>query len=242
MRRGTGIEQTGAPRVFAREGVAKGLFAVLRPRDAGAASLGDGALELRGPLGSREISVADIGAVDLESRWGWGRVRVRAGHGAPMVMSGLSKRKAADVAAAVREAREREWQRALATHRSAIESMDKRLAAFTRPTSYVRQRAFAALVEDIRTAAAGLPRQRPRWLPRTPESQSIKRIRAFLAEPEAFRGRANEGFLADELERSRVFLDSVETRPLKRRNNAARCAWTTTATWSSPPPVAARRP
>ena len=222
MSKGQGSEQAGGRRMFGRAGIANVLFAIARPRDAGVALLADGALELTGPLGSRTMSVADIDALEVESGWRWGRVRVETGTGA-RVVSGLSRRKAADLAAAVRDARLAAWRRTLGAHRARIESIDARLAALSPPASYVRRRAFAALVEEVRTAAAGLPRRWPDWAPRGPEYEALEQIRAFLAQPEGFRERGNDAFLTEELERSRDFLDRVEARPLTEEQRRAVC-------------------
>ena len=224
MPKGHRTKDNDGRRVFGRAGIASVLFTIVRPRDAGVAALEDGALELSGPLGSRAIPVADIDAVEQESRWGWGwsgvRVRTRAGARA---VSGLSRRDAAALTGAVREARLAGWQRTLGPHRKTISSIDARLASLSRPTSYVRRRAFDALLDDVRTAATGLPRRWPKWAPRKPEFKALERIRAFLAEPEAFRERANAAFLPDELDRSRSFLDRVEARPLTDEQRQAVC-------------------
>ena len=215
-------EETDGCRVFARAGVATVLFAVARPTDAGVAWLEGGALKLTGPLRSRAIPVAEIEAVEQESRWGWSGIRVRTNAGASVV-SGLSCRDAAALAGAVRDARLAEWRRTVGPHRRTIESIDAWLASLSQPTSYVRRRAFAALLDDVGTAATGLPRRWPEWVPREPEVESLKRIRAFLGQPEAFRERANAALLEDELDRARSFLDRVESRPLTDEQRRAVC-------------------
>ena len=63
-----------------------------------------------------------------------------------------------------------------------------------------------------------------RWPERLADSRELKaleRIRAFLAEPEGVRRKANESFVDNELDRSRAFLDHVEARPLSDEQRRA---------------------
>ena len=60
-----------------RKGVAWLLFAVARPTDAKASPLDGDALRLTLPMGSRDIGVGEIDAVELQTGWRWGRVKPR---------------------------------------------------------------------------------------------------------------------------------------------------------------------
>ncbi len=202
-----------SPRSFKRTGLASLLFAIARPRDASATALEGPALTLTMPFGPREIPIRDIVSVVLEGHWGWGGVRIRTVRGDTMV-SGLRHRDAVELAAGLEDARIAWWQESLATHAPTLRATDARLAELTTPQSYVRHRAFSSLVEDVQRATSSLPKWWPEALAEEPFVKSIRRIRAFLADPEAVRARANRTFLEGELDRARRFLDRVEARPL----------------------------
>ena len=201
------------PRSFKRTGLASLLFAVARPRDASAAALEGPALTLTMLFGPREIPMRDIISVALERHWGRGGVRIRTVRG-DTVVSGLRRRDAVELSAGLEDAQMAWWQESLATHAPTLRVTDARLAELATPQSYVRHRAFSSLVEDVQRATSSLPKQWPEALAAEPLIKSITRIRAFLADPEAVRARANQTFLEGELDRARRFLDRVEARPL----------------------------
>ena len=207
---------------YSRTGLWKALFAVARPADAGACALTGDTLALAGPLGARRISVADIDAVDVRRLWGRSGVRIGTAERTAEV-SGLARREAAGLADALRRARLGSWLRALSTHAPAVRSADARLRALSRPDSYVRLRAFVALLEDVRAAESALPGRWPDWAPRTPELDALERARALLADPAGARARMNEAYLAHELGHRRAFLDQVEARPLTGEQRRAVC-------------------
>lgn len=64
-----------------RKGVASLLFAIARPTDAKASALERDALRLTLPIGSRDIAVGEIDAVELQTGWRWGSVRIGAPSG-----------------------------------------------------------------------------------------------------------------------------------------------------------------
>ena len=202
-----------SPRTFKRTGLASLLFAVVRPRDPRATTLEGTSLRLTMPLGLREIPVRDIVSVVMEGQWGWGGARIRTAHG-ETVVSGLRHRDAVELAAGLEDARIAWWQESLATHAPTLRASDARLADLATPQSYVRHRAFSSLVEDMQRATSPLPKWWPEALTEEPLVKSIRRIRVFLADPEAVRARANRTFLEGELDRARRFLDRVEARPL----------------------------
>ncbi len=202
-----------SPRSFKRTGLASLVFAVARPRDASATALEGPALTLTMPFGPRKIPMRDIVSVVLEGHWGWGGVRVRTVRG-ETVVSGLRRRDAVELAAVLEDARIAWWQESLATHAPTLRAIDARLAELATPQSYVRHRAFLSLVEDVQLATSSFPKWWPEALAAEPLVKSIRRIRAFLADPEAVRAGANRTFLEGELDRARRFLDRVEERPL----------------------------
>lgn len=207
--------------VVGRTGIASLLFAVTRPGDVSVLELDANRLRLRGRRGTRAIPVGTIESVDLEARWGWSGVRIATRSGA-WTVSGLARRDAAAFAA-VRDHRSRSWQRALGKHAPALRAIQTRLDGLSSPKAYVRHRAFAALRRDVEAAASAFPTRWPEWLADGPELRMLKRVQAFLDDPEGFRRRANERFLKNELARSREFLGDVEARPLTDEQRVAVC-------------------
>ena len=210
-------------RAFKRVGLASLLFALARPRDARAAALRAAALRLTMRFGPREIPLQHIHAVlPPEPQWAWYGVRIRTA-GDDTVVSGLRRREAFKLVAAVEEARIAWWRDFLAEHADALRIIDARLADLETPRCYVRRGVFSSLVEEVQRTAPALPQSWPERLDAEYVVQSAKRIRSFLSDPEAARERANQTFLVGELERSRGYLDRVETRPLTEEQRRAVC-------------------
>ena len=223
MPRGHGREARADDRLdVSRGGLATVLFAIARGTEAGKAAFDGKALRLTRPLGSSTIPVGEIDGVAVDRVWGRSSVRVRTGSRESLV-SGLSRGDARVLAAALRDAVGRQFRQTLAAHSGTLASIDARLGMLSRPPDYLGRRAFGALLRDVQDAAAGLPRRWPDWIPPRPETETLARIRALLDEPEATRRRANEAFLADELQRSELFLDRVEARPLTDEQRLAVC-------------------
>ena len=105
----------------------------------------------------------------------------------------------------------------------AVSRTDALLDGLKRPARYVRSRAFAALSRKAKRAPGALPRWWPGQSDPQPTVQALKRIAAFLADPDAVRERANSSFLEAELKRGKTFLDKVETRPLSAEQRRAAC-------------------
>ena len=196
-----------------RKGVASLLYALMRSTDAKASAFYGGLLRLNQTIGSREIAIGEIDAVEMQRRWRWGRVSIRTPSG-EYAVSGLSLRDATKLAGALENARTRWWQRALATDGGAVVAAAARLQSLSRPKAYVRRSAFEALRDGAAAAAAPFPGSCPNGMAERPELAALERIRVFLGDPDAARSTANEMFVADELGRSRTFLDGVESRPL----------------------------
>ena len=179
--------------IFRRVGLASWLFAVARPRDAWAAALGKTALRLTMSFGPREFPMRDIHTVSLERQWLWGGVRIRTARG-DTVVSGLRRREAATLAAAAEDARITWWHEFLMEHADALRAIDARLGDLEAPQRYVRPGAFSSLVEAVRRKSPSLPDWWPEQLETEPVTMAMKRIRAFLSNPEAARERANQIF------------------------------------------------
>ena len=196
-----------------RKGVAALLFAVARPTDAKASTLDGDALRLTLPVGSREIAIGDIDAVEQRAQWRWAVVRVHTVSGDSAV-SGLSRGDANALAAALGDARTRWWRAALLAQGDTLVAAAAPLPSLSRPQHYVRRRAFEAMRDRATYAVVRFPGRWPEGMPRSPELAALEAIRGFLANPDAARSMANDTFVSDELERSRAFLDDVESRPL----------------------------
>ncbi|MCY3839821.1 MAG: UvrD-helicase domain-containing protein, partial [Gammaproteobacteria bacterium] len=196
-----------------RKGVAALLFALARPADAKASTLDGDALRLTLSVGSREIAIGDIDAVEQRAQWRWAVVRVRTASGDSAV-SGLSPGDASAFAAAVGDARTRWWRAALLAHGDTLVAAAAPLPSLSRPQHYVRRRAFEAMRDRATYAVVRFPGRWPEGMPTSPQLAALEAIRGFLANPDAARSMANDAFVSDELERSRTFLDDVESRPL----------------------------
>ena len=216
------------------------LFALARPRDARAVELRASALRLTMRFGPREITLQHIHAVTREPQGAWYGVRIRTA-GDDTVVSCLRRREAFKLVAAVEEARIAWWRDFLAVHADALRNIDGRLADLETPRCYVRRGVFSSLVEEVQRTAPALPQSWPEPLDAEPVVQSAKRIRSFLSDPKAARERANEAFLVGELERSRSYLDRVETRPLTEEQRRAVCGRRPQSGGGKPPAAASRR-
>ena len=194
-------------------GLASVLFRIFRSRDARAATIEAEALRLT--CGSRSVAIP-LGAIDsAEMKAGrrWGRVRVRHASGAAAV-SGLTRADAAAFSEALEAARVGWWRRELAARSEALRAVRERLAQFEDPPRYIGRNLCRDVERGAREVSAHFPGQWPDTLSDTPETGILTAVREFLNRPDALRARANETYVAGELERSRAFLDRVEARPL----------------------------
>ena len=207
---------------FRRVGLASLLFALVRPQDASAAALKKTAVKLTMRAGPRDISMQRIRAVSLDRQWLWSGVRIHTAR-TETVVSGLRHAEANALTAQIEEIRIAWWRESLTKRAKVPRRLDAQLTELERPRRYVRSGAFSLLVEEAQRAASVLPQWWPERLDGEPVVEPIKRIRSFLSTPEAARKRANEAFLAGELERSRGFLDRVEARPLTEEQRRAVC-------------------
>ncbi len=119
-----------------RTGLASFLFAILRPRDAKAASVNDETVRLMFGKLPVIVSLRDLEEVEVTDGLLWSRLRLRYSSGSTRI-SGLSRKAAAELADAVETARHDWWQRLLASLVDTLKPVHDRIAALTDPTKYV---------------------------------------------------------------------------------------------------------
>ena len=196
-----------------RTGLARLLFALLRPGDARAAAVKADSVRL--VIGSRSpaIGLGDIETVETAAGRRWAGVSI--GHaGKTTTVSGLSRSEARALAGAVEQVRAAWWRQRLTAGAAALRAVHDRLAAFADPPRYVRADAFDELRCDAQAVAGRLAGRWPDTLSDTPDIRMLLDVLTFLEAPEAARSKANETFVANELARSRDLLDRIEARPL----------------------------
>ena len=199
---------------FARvPGLASVLFRIFRSRDARAATVEAEALRLTCASRSVAIPLGAIDSAEMKAGRRWGRVRVRHASGAAAV-AGLTRADAAALSEALEAARVGWWRRELAARSEALRSVRERLAQFEDPPRYIGRNLCRDIERGAREVSAHFPGQWPDTLSDTPETGMLAAVRGFLNSPDALRARANETYVATELERSRAFFDRVEARPL----------------------------
>ena len=194
-------------------GLASVLFRIFRSRDARAAAVEAAALRLTYASRSGEIPLGAIDSAELKAGRRWGRVRVRHASGTAAV-SGLRRADAEALAAALEAARVGWWRRELAAPSEGLRSVHERLGQFEDPPRYMGRNLCRDLEKRAREVDAHFPGKWPDTLANAPEAGMLAEVRGFLDSPDAFRERANETYLAKELERSGAFFDRVEARPL----------------------------
>ncbi|MDE0100836.1 MAG: UvrD-helicase domain-containing protein [Bryobacterales bacterium] len=196
-----------------RRPLASVLFAVIRPRDAKGAKVTSTTLRVRFAFRTREIPLGDVETAELKAGWWWGTVRVRHASGQAAV-SGLSRADATALATALEAARIDWWRKALATRIAKLRSVHERVVQLAEPNGYIARNVFGSLVRDARDSAGEMGSGWPDSLSNAPEIRMLNTIQELVRQPEAFRVRANEAFVENELGRSRAFLDRVEAHPL----------------------------
>ena len=201
-------------------GLASLLFRIFRSRDARAAAVEAAALRLTYASRSGEIPLGAIDSAELKAGRRWGRVRVRHASGEAAV-SGLTRADAEALAAALEAARVGWWRREYAARNEALRSVHGRLAQLEDPPGYVGRNLCRDLEGGAREVAALFPGQWPDSLSDAPEAGMLAAVREFLDSPEALRARANETYVAGELEGCRAFFDRVEARPLTEEQRRA---------------------
>lgn len=99
--------------------------------------------------------------------------------------------------------------------------VNERLKEFLCPLNYVTRDMLNDLKSDAQTAAGSLKNTWPKALSDIPEIQLLQRILDFLEEPEIAREKANEVYFKNELLRSRILFDRIETHPLTNEQRKA---------------------
>ena len=196
-----------------RRGLASVLFAIGRPGDATGATVTATTLRVRSAFRTTEIPLSEIAAAELKTGWWWGTLRVRHASGKADV-SGLSQADATALATDLEAARVDWWRKAVAARIETLRSVHERLAQLAEPRRFIARSVLRDLERDARDVAGGTASRWPDSLSSAPGIWMLKTIRDFVKDPEAFRARANEAFVENELRQSREFLDRVEARPL----------------------------
>ena len=196
-----------------RTGLGSLLFALLRPREARAATVNADGVRLSFGSRWREIGLRDIEEVRLNAGRRWGGVRL--GHAtAGATVSGLARSDASRLVEAIETARVDWWRDQLAPQIGVLRSVHDRLANLADPQGYVHSDAIRDLVQDAQPAAGGLVGHLPNSLSDAPEFRMLRAILDFLEAPGDARSKANKAFVTNELVRSRDLFDRIEARPL----------------------------
>ena len=196
-----------------RTGLASFLFALLHPGGAKAATVNADILTLTRATGSMEIPFREIETAEVRAGWFWSGMRVRFASG-EVTVSGLAKPNALAFTDALESARVGWWRRTLVAHIGTLRSVHDRLVQLADPPRYMARSVFSDLERDAKDAVAQFPSRWPGKLSGTAQIRMLKAIQDFSKETEAYRARANDTFVGNELVRSREFFDRVEARPL----------------------------
>lgn len=198
---------------YKRTGFASFLFAVICPKDAKAALLSTNVLRLAFTIRLMEIPIRKIEASEVKTWWRWGSVRIRYAS-RKAVVSGLSRHDAEELAKALEATRADWWHRLLATQIGSLRSVHDRLANFSNPPRYISHRVGCGLERDAEAVVSQLPSRWPDTLSSSVEIKILKTVQEYLKDPDGCRTKANETYVANQLNGSREFFDRVEARPL----------------------------
>ena len=199
--------------MFRRTGFASFLFAVICPKDAKAAFLSSKVLKLAFTIRLKEIPVRKIETSELRILWRWGSVRIQHASGKATI-SGLSRHDAEELAKTLEVARVDWWRRLFATQIKSLRSAHDRLAHFSNPPRYISYSAGCDLERAAEAVANQFASRWPDALSGSVEIKMLKTVREYLKDPDGCRTRANETYVANQLNDSREFFDQVEARPL----------------------------
>ena len=203
-----------------RTGWATLLFAVLRPRQAKAATVNGNELQLEYGFRSLEISLGKIKSAELKTGWFWSRIRLCYDR-KEAVVSGLSPKDTRAFVKTLKVARVHWWRRTLASQIEILQSVYDRLTQLEDPLAYLRLCTFNALRHDAQSIAGQFTANWPSTLSDTPEIQRLRTILDFLQNPEHFRAKTNATFIANELDQSKELFDRIEKRPLTEEQRKA---------------------
>ena len=196
------------------------LFAVLRPRQAKAATVKENELHLKVGFRSLEISLGNIKSAEITSGWFWSGIKLRYDRTEAMV-SGLSSKDTLAFMESLEIARVHWWRKTLASQIGILQSIYDRLAQLADPSTYLRISTFNALRHDVENAAGQFTANWPNTLSDTPEIQTLRTVLDFLQDPGHFRTKTNATFIANQLGRSQELFDRIEKRPLTKEQRKA---------------------
>ena len=203
-----------------RTGWATLLFAVLRPRQAKAATVNENELHLKVGFRSLEISLGNIKSAEITSGWFWTGIQLRYGR-EKVVVSGLTPKDTLAFMESLEIARAHWWQRTLASQIGTLQSIYDRIAQLADPSAYLRLSTCNALRHDAENAVGQFTANWPKTLSDTPEIQKLRTVLDFLQDPGHLRAKTNATFIANELDRSQELLDRIEKRPLTKEQRKA---------------------
>ncbi len=196
-----------------RTRIASFIFAFLHPGDAKAAMVNGDILELEDTFGSTEIHVRNIHSADIANGWFWSGTQIRS-LSQVVTVSGLSRATAETFVTALERARVRWWSKTLTANNEALRSVYDRLEQFTDPSRYITHSMVTNLEDEARDVVDQFPSQWPDSLSGNIEIRMLEAAQDFLINPRDRRANANAIFVVDELNRSKVLFDKIESRPL----------------------------
>ena len=203
-----------------RTGFASFLYAILRPRDARAASVNAETVRVMFGKWPVIVPLSNLEKVEVTDGLVWSHLRLRYSSGRARI-SGLSRKSAAALADAVETARYDWWQRVLASLVETLKPAHDRIAALSDPPKYFTVAERRDLELEAQNAASQIAGRWPKALADAPEIRMLRETLEFLEAPEETRKRANETYVANELIRSRELLDTIEARPLTEEQRKA---------------------
>ena len=199
--------------IYKRTGFASFLFAIICPKDAKAALLSPNVLRLAFTMRLKEIPVGRIEASDVKTLWRWGSVRIRYASGKATI-SGLSRHNVEELAKTLEATRVDWWRRLFATQIRSLRSVHDRLVHFSNPPRYISYSSGRDLERDAEVVASLFASRWPDALSNSPEIKMLKTVQEYLKDPDGCRTKANEIYVANQLNDSHEFFDQVEARPL----------------------------
>ena len=203
-----------------RRGLARILFRFVHPMHAHAASVDEEAASLSFSIASIKVPLGEVDEVQTQSYRRWRAVRIRAGRRSRTI-SGLSRRDANALVAALSAARVQWWRQALDGRAKTMESICVRLRERSNPSAYWRKREFSELRPLAESVGRQFPGRWPEQLAQASEVAWLKAIREFVDDPEEFRNEFNSTYIENELTRSRELFDKIEARPLTKEQRRA---------------------
>ena len=203
-----------------RTGLASFLLALLRPGDARAISVNADVVRLSFDSRSIVVALGDVEGTELGAGRHWSAVRLRHSGGQATV-SGLARNDARAVVDALEAARVVWWRRALAAQIGMLGAVHDRLARLADPPAYVTEKVIRDLRREAHAVAGGFAARWPSALSNAPEIRTLRAVLEFLEAPDLVRTKANEAFVAKELDRCRAMFDRIEARPLTEEQRRA---------------------